>query len=271
MSDDNLVEALVRRARELQRRPDHRFRDFEALCRALTPEDTLNLVTFMAERAAGVVNGEGLTEAFVYLWRDGALNIQVKVVGRDAPTDELTANEFDLVLMNISSRAVEVPRFRAGVDASDLTRRPGAIVPDTPLRLAPHAPVFVPAYGDILDFRSATAPATVLVFHSAARGAVTWVYDRATGQPRHLTSTNLQGSRMQLAARLLGATGSRQDAGTLEALALSDEAAFIRWEAAEALYRVDPEAGLALLRDRLATDADRDIRKAARATLSRLQ
>jgi HEAT repeats len=271
MSNNNVLDSIVRRAKALQRRPGHEFRDFERLCRELSRSETSSLLTLMAERAATVVNAEGLTEAFVYLWRDGELNIQVKVLGSEAATDELSANEFDLVLMNISPHDVEVPAHRAAIDTSDLTRRPTALVHKEPLLLASHVPVFIPAYKDLLDLRTVATSVTVLVIHSAARGRVTWVFDRATGQAKHLTSTNLQGSRMQLAARLLGAMGSKQDAPVLEALALSDEAAFIRWEAAEALYRLDPDAAAALLRDRLIGDRDRDIRKAATTTLSRLR
>ena len=271
MSNDTVLNSIVRRAKALQGQTGHEFRDFEALCRELSRADTTSLLTFMAERAATVVNGEGLTEAFVYLWRDGQLNIQVKVIGAEAATDELSASEFDLVLMNVSPHDVEVPAYRAAIDIADLTRRPEALEHKGPLLLVSHVPVFVPAYRHLLDLRSVRTSATILVIHSAARGPVTWVFDRATGQAKHLTSTNLQGSRMQLAARLLGATGSRQDACALEALALSEEAAFVRWEAAEALYRLDPDAGVALLRDHLSGDTDRDIRKAATTTLSRLQ
>jgi hypothetical protein len=271
MSNGAILSELVRQAQALVQKPDHEFRHFEKLIRRLTPADIAALLTFATKRAAMVVDAEGLTDQFIYLHRDGEINFQIKVIGSEVPTDELCANEFDLILMNISSVEVTVPVFQTKIDPKDLTLRPPALVRGAPLLLAPHCPTIIPAYEDILDLRSVTRPTPCLLLHSAARGPVTWVFDRKTGHPKHLTSTNLQASRMQLAARLLGATGSKQDAATLVALASSDEAGFIRWEAAEALYRLDPARGAALIRDRLATDKDRTIRKAAAATLAQLQ
>jgi hypothetical protein len=271
MSNGAILNELVRQAQAMVQRPDHEFRHFEKLFRALTPADTAELLTFVTKRAAGVVDAEGLTDQFVYLHRSGEINLQIKVIGSEALTDELCANEFDLILMNLSSANVTVPVFQTKIDPQDLTLRPPALIRDKPLLLASYSPTIVSAYQDILDLRSVAQPAPCLLLHSVARGPVTWVFDRKTGRPKHLTSTNLQASRMQLAARLLGATGSKQDAATLVALASSDEASFIRWEAAEALYRLDPALGAALIRDRLAVDKDRTVRKAAAATLAQLR
>lgn len=267
---DHILEKIIGRAKALQARPEHRFADFEVLCRMLSGEDTARLIAVMAECAATISRPEGLTEAFVYLWREGGLNIQVKMIKPEAPTSELNANELDLVLMNLSQHTVEVPVYRTGIDPSELTRRPNSLVAEEALQLRSHEPVLVEAYREILDFKAVSGAATLLIFHSPARGPLTWVFDRKSGAPKHLTSTNLQDSRLQLAALLLGAMGSKQDIPALERIVLSEKPAFVRWEAAQALYRLDAEAGQACLRDSLSHDADRALAKAASATLSRL-
>jgi hypothetical protein len=61
--------------------------------------------------------------------------------------------------------------------------------------------------------------------------------------------------------------GGPEVVDTLESLARSDYMHFVRWEAAESVYRIDPSRGAALLRDHLVNDAHPSVRKAARATL----
>ena len=270
MAVQPVLEDIIESAVAISRSPDHQFADFIDVFTKLGSVETTQLATMMVERAATVANADGLDEDYVYLYRDGDINIQVKVIAPEPPRHELCANEFDLILMNISPNDVDVPVYRTSIDSADLTRRPPALTRSTPLTLASHKPVIVPAYGDILDLQSVATPAVLLIFHSAARAATTWVFDRTTGDPISLTSTNLQASRIQIAARLLGAMGSAQDIPTLTALATSGEISFIRWEAAEALYQLDPAAGIAVLRDTLVRDGDRSIRKAAMATLAQL-
>ena len=86
-----------------------------------------------------------------------------------------------------------------------------------------------------------------------------------------MTDNHLQSSRVRLAARIMGELqGDPEVVETLDRLARSDYMHFVRWEAAESVYKIDPPRGTALLRDRLVNDAHPAIRKAARATLDNI-
>ena len=126
------------------------------------------------------------------------------------------------------------------------------------------------AYRDIVDLDEAEQKAPCLVIHSLPRGSVTWVYDRESLEPLSLTDNDLQKSRIQLAVRVMGDTGTEEYVDTLEALAVSDFDHFVRWEAAESVYKLSEQRGVDLLKQHLVNDPNASLAKSARETLVNL-
>lgn len=197
----------------------------------------------------------------IHIRRDGDCNLQLRVTGKLEPRGPLCLSEFDMLAVNLGDAEVSVPCYRA--DGRNLHG------PET-VTLEPYRPMLFLAYRDIVELDAASAEAPFLVLHSLPRGTVTRVFDRDTLEPLHLTDNHLQSSRVQIAAKVLGAIGSEADAARLELLARSDYLHFVRWEAAESTYALDAERGERLLREHLLHDPHPSIRKAAAATLDNL-
>jgi hypothetical protein len=204
----------------------------------------------------------------VHLVSEGDFNLTLKVVGRRAEIlDHLTASEFDMLAVNLTDEPVTLPVYRATIKLDAMHERPGALAGPEQINIGPYGCHKFSAYAEIADLAAADREAPFFIVHSAARGTTTWVFNRSTGEPLGLTDNHLQSSRVRIAARVMGELGGPGVVETLERLARSDYMHFVRWEAAEGVYKLDPARGEALLRDYAAAEAHPSIRKAARATL----
>jgi len=268
-----MLERMVRAARQIAQAPDFTFAHYGQLFAWLQREDVLVLfeqILHEIRDSAAASHSPYLDQ--VHLASEGDFNLTLKIAGRAGERgDHLTASEFDLLVVNLSEDPVSLPVYRTTVDVSALHRRPGPLLGPERLTLEPRGCRTFAAYAEIADLAGADREVPLLVVHSLARGATTWVFSRASGESLQTTDNHLQSSRMRMAARAMGELHGGPDViDTLEQLARSDYLHFVRWEAAEAVYRLDPARGAALLRDHLAHDAHPSICKAARATLDNM-
>ncbi|KEQ11411.1 hypothetical protein GZ77_25210 [Endozoicomonas montiporae] len=218
-----------------------------------------------------VSEGKSAYSDQVHLAESGEFNLSLVVVGEGVLNHQtICASEFDMIVVSLSSEPVSIPVYRALLDVNHLFERPEPLVAPVSHRLDPFSPVVFHAYRDIVDLENADTKAPLLIIHSLPRGSVTWVYERESLQPLNLTDNNLQKSRIQLAVRVIGDMGSEEYADTLEALATSDFDHFVRWEAAESVYKLNEQRGIELLQQHLVNDTNQSLAKSARQTLVNL-
>lgn len=265
-----VLQEIAERAQGVLARAGHTFADFAEAFAGMDRERAARLVNETLGEVLNAPAGDRRYTDELRLFGSGDFTLTLRVVGGEDVPGVLCASEFDLLVVNLGPDAVDVPLYRAAVDPADTQRRPDALRSAGTARLEPYVPRVFSAYADVAVLGAASAEAPVLVVHSRARGTVTWVFDRATGRPLNLTANHLTSSRVQVAARVLGAIGTPEHAPRLEELAASDYLHFVRWEAAEAVYRLDPARAERLLEERLAHDPHPAVRGSARRTLENI-
>ena len=202
----------------------------------------------------------------VHLVESGDFNLSLVVAGEGCGNEQtLCASEFDMIVVNLSSEPFSVPVYQAQLDINHLFDRPASLKRPVGISLEPFTPKLFHAYCDIADLEKAGSRVPCLIIHSLPRGSVTWVFDRETLEPLNLTDNNLQKSRIQLAVRVMGDVGSEEYADTLEALAISDFDHFVRWEAAESVYKLNEQRGIDLLQQHLVRDTNTSLAKSGQA------
>lgn len=268
-----MLDEIVRAARQLARSPGFTFEHYGQLFSGLERESVLRLFNQMLrEILESAADRDPPYLDQVHLVSEGDFNLTLKIAGRPGERgDHLTASEFDLLVVNLSDEPVSIPVYRTTLDVDAMHQRPGPVLGPERCIVEPRGCRAFAAYAEIADLACAERETPLLVVHSLARGTMTWVFNRETGEPLGLTDNHLQSSRVRMAARAMGELRGGPDViDSLEQLARSEYMHFVRWEAAEAVYRLDPARGTALLRDHLAHDAHPSIRKAARATLDNI-
>lgn len=269
-----MLEELTGQAREAACRPGFTFEDYGHLFVGLGPERVarmfdrvmLDILESTAERNPPYFDQ-------THLVSEGDFNLTLKLVGRrEEVSGQLVANEFDMLVVNLTEAVVTIPVYHTGISPSAPDERPGHLNEPEYATVEPYGWRLFSAYSEIADLVCADREAPFFVVHSDARGAATWVFDRSTGEPLALTDNHLQSSRVRLAARVMGELeGGPEIVATLERVARSGYAHFVRWEAAESVYKLNPARGTELLREHLADDPHHLIRKAARATLHNIE
>ena len=268
-----MLDQLVKQAEELIGKDDFVFSDFLGMFSGFNKTKACELLNgilgSILEQA--VENGKPAYSDQVHLAALGDFNLTLNTIGGCAFTGEtLCASEFDMILVNIGEQAVSVPIYYLQLDMNDLFKRPPSLNKPRLAVLEPHQSALFHAYHQIADIDSAVSEAPCLIIHSLRRGSVTWVYDRETPNPLRLTDNDLQKSRTNLAVRVMGETGTAEYADTLEALVCSDFDHFVRWEAAESVYKLDEQRGIELLRNVQVHDPNSSLARSARQTLANL-
>ncbi|PSJ40504.1 HEAT repeat domain-containing protein [Allosphingosinicella deserti] len=266
-----MLNSIALQARAIASRPDFTFGDYAELFADLDATVVSEMFgTFLRDILAAPADGEQIYHDELHLASEGDFNLTLKLTGRGRTT-ELTASEFDMLAINIGDRSVTHDLYRTDIAPEALHRRPAGLAAPEPVAISPYGIGNYRAYTEIADLSGADREVPLLVVHSRARGETTWVFDRRTGAPIGLTDNHLQSSRLRIAARIMGALpGDGSTADVLERLARSDQTHFVRWEAAESIWKIDPVRGTALLRDHLAQDPHPAIREAARKTLANI-
>jgi hypothetical protein len=251
--------------------PGYEFTHLAGLLDSVDGPWAANLVNeILEDLLAAEVDNEACYFREVDLCAAGDFHLTLTETGTKPPGPRLAASEFDMLVTNLADVALTVPVYRTDIDPERVERRPGALVFDEVV-VAPHGTACFAAYLDIADIGLAAQNVPVLVVHSSPRGVMTWVFERETLEPATLTTTHLQASRLQLAIRVMGELGAgAREVESLEALAASEYLHFVRWEAAQAVYMLDPSRGIRLLEDHLTADRHAGVRKAASASLERL-
>lgn len=208
-----------------------------------------------------------LSEDHVYMYREGEFNLLLRFLG-GSKSESLYCNEYDAFIINSSDEMLRIPCYSSNLDRFNLYARPAPLLSCEPIIINPKSVFFLEAYTYILDFsQSKPHNSFVFVIHSDRRDWVTWLYDRSTLLPSQPICTDLTASRMQLYIRFLGEAKAIEATKKLEALACSDYAGFVRWEAVEAIAKLAPdrlESVLIYLSD---NDKDFRVRDAALKSL----
>jgi hypothetical protein len=135
--------------------------------------------------------------------------------------------------------------------------------------LAPGETAIFRAGRDLLDITSAAEPSVVLVFTSATVLPFRWEYDLATRKPVRQVAAYVVAARIDIAMRLLAASGDPSAVPFLVPVA-DHEDHFLRWNAVRSVMALDPETGMRLLRS-AADDRHSHVRDAARRSLAALE
>jgi hypothetical protein len=228
---------------------------------SLTKSDVTALLDSMLEEVKTSGRLPSVEENNVYLYRRPEFNLLVRFSDSGTRLTQLSANEFDAFVLNLSNRQLEIPVYRCRIDAADPGRRPGPLAVGDTLRLAPRGLHGEAAFGNILDLDAA----------SEARAWTTWTFDRETLQPLQRVSTDIRASRVDLALRYLAESNSPVPETVLQEIVESDYAGHVRWQAAKYLCRLNPETGLQALQVLSGDATDPGIQKAAQATLKNFQ
>lgn len=267
------VNFLSDQASRLMQETDFRFSDFSRLFDGFGHEQACELFNDILSEILNqaLKNGKPAYSDQIHLASSGDFNLTLNIVGQKKEAEPvICANEFDMLLVSLLPQAFTIPCFSSDISPGQLYERPGALKKQPPVLVEPFKPVLCHAYRTLLDLDKAEREAPCLVIHSRPRGAVTWVFDEETLDPLTLTDNDLQKSRIQLAIRVIGEMGGKEYAGTLDDLARSDFDHFVRWEAAESVYKLDEERGIRLLQEYLVKDPSAAIAQAARQTLENL-
>ncbi|HEX8744443.1 MAG TPA: HEAT repeat domain-containing protein [Thermoleophilaceae bacterium] len=264
------LEALLGDAARIMTKPGYEFAELAAVMRPCDPDWATGLLNaLLADLLATSGDDEDRFFREVDLCGAGDFNLTLVEAGGQGRRPQLAASEFDMLVTNLAGTPLRVPVYRTDIDPLDVERRPGPLVEEQVV-VGPYETACFRAYDQIADIGSSPTPGPALVVHSMPRGVLTWVFDRETLEPLNLTTTHLQVSRLQLALRVMSELGLPEDADRLAALARSEHLHFIRWEAAKAVYAVDPERGARLLDAELSDDPHPSIRRAARASLDNI-
>ena len=269
-----MLEDIAELAREAARRPGFTFEHYGRLFSGLERERVARMFDRMMEEI--LESSEERNPPYfdqAHLVSEGDFNLTLKLVGRrEEVSEQLTASEFDMLAVNLTDEPVTIPVYRTSIDLGAPDERPGPLEGPELVAVGPYGWRKFAAYAEVADLACADREAPFFVVHSGAFGATTWVFDRSTGEAVSLTDNYLHTSRVRLAARVMGELGDEPEVvTTLERLARSGYAHFVRWEAAESVYKISPARGAHLLSKYLTADAHPLIRKAARATLRNIE
>lgn len=243
-------------------RKDADFFDLTPLMNDLRRENIIELLNDVLERREITSKYELLSEDHIYLHRQKNFHLLMRFIGKSA-RNTLYANEFDVFVLNPTTDVIAVPLYECQSNPDNMDQ-PKKLRRLDDIKLEPNKAYCFEAYKYILDFEcDAQKDAFVLIAHSEPKGWLTWLYDRESLAPIDNICTSLQASRIQLYVRLLGAMKSEQSVPTLEKLATSNYAHFVRWEAVESLSRINPSRCLTVLRQLASNDADHVIQKIA--------
>ena len=273
MSSSMTIARLTSQAEQLMTRKGFVFADFNQLFCEFNRTIACQLFNSMLESVLeqSVSEGKSAYSDQVHLAESGEFNLSLVIAGEGSLNQQtVCVSEFDMIAVNLSSEPVSVPVYQAELDTSQLFNRPEPLKPPISYRLEPFKPKLFHAYRDVVDLENADLNVPCLIVHSLPRGSVTWVYERESLKPLNLTDNNLQRSRIQLAVRVIGDMGTEAYSDTLEALAKSDFDHFVRWEAAESVFRLNEQRGIKLLQQYLVNDANLSLAKSARQTLVNL-
>ncbi|MDL4454761.1 HEAT repeat domain-containing protein [Klebsiella michiganensis] len=244
-----------------------RFFDIIPIMESLTRDDVIEILNDVLEKKDIASDYELLSEDHVYLDRQHNFNLLMRLVG-NKPSVTLSANEFDIIIINPMSSPVSIPIYQSPL-ADGIYQQPSALIKLEDIILIPGKVYSFEAYKYILDFDAMAAQdAFVLIAHSEPKGWLSWVYDRNSLEPVESICTSLQASRIQMYVRLLGAMKATQAVPALEKLAKSTYANFVRWEAIESLSLIDPQHTLKLLEYLAENDTDVKISEAAAQSLA---
>lgn len=267
------IDQLIKNADYLMSQSGFVFSDFSQLFNGFDQPEACyffnSILTSVLDQA--LKNGKPAYSDQIHLVSRGDFNLSLVIAG-DSHTEDSTvcASEFDMIVVNLSSDRLLVPVYKTNIDTENIFERPESLCEPVSQNLEPFKPVLFHAYHEIADLEHANNEAPCVVIHSLPRGSVTWVYDRSSRRPLNLTDNDLRRSRIQLAVKVLGETGTARYADTLEALATSDFDHFVRWEAAESVYKLDESRGIKLLEQHLVNDRNASLAKSAKATLASL-
>ncbi|HYP26775.1 MAG TPA: HEAT repeat domain-containing protein [Blastocatellia bacterium] len=268
-----MLDKMASLARDMARQPGFAFEDYGRLFSGLDRANVARMFEqILREILEATADREQPYDDQAHLVSDGDFNLTLRIVGRPAEIlDHITASEFDMLAVNLTGDPVALPVYRTTIDAGSAHERPGPLIGPERVTVGPYGWRKFSAYAETADLAGADREAPFLVLHSRARGTTTWVFSRSTRAPVGMTDNYLQSSRVRIAARVMGELkGGAEVVDTLEGLARSEYMHFVRWEAAESVYKIDPSRGAALLRGHLVNDAHPSIRKAARATLENI-
>jgi len=257
---------LQKKVRDILRLEDAHFFDIFPVMQELSRDNIIEIMNNVLENKDIVNEYALLSDDHVYLNRQHNFHLLMRLVGNKS-TSTLSANEFDTFVINPMSVPLSIPLYYSPID-NEKFKTPATLRKQENIQLRPGKIYCFEAYKYILDFDvAAPQNAFVLIAHSEPRDWLSWVYDRTTLEPIESICTNLQASRIQMYIRLLGAMKATAAIPTLNLLAKSRYANFIRWEAVESLAKIAPEHTLSLLTYLVRNDPDDRIIQAAEQSL----
>jgi HEAT repeats len=271
LTSPTVLEAIAARVQQIAKTPGCSFEDFSGAFVGWERSTVTLLFNQILEEILEAPDGGQRYFDQIHLYAGGDFNLTLVQVGRPLELGaQLCASEFDMLVVNLLDDPVSIPVYRADLHIEEIHKRPNRLRPAEQVEIEPYRCHTFKAYAEIADLAAGSREAPFLVAHSRARGTMTWVFDRESLEPVQLTANYLQSSRLQIAVHVIGEMGGPEDIENLERLACSDYTHFVRWEAAESVYKLDSSRGTGLLKDRLATDTHPSIREAARLTLDKI-
>jgi hypothetical protein len=261
----NTLDAMVN---SIVNTPNYHFSMLADLAKSLGANEAIDLLNDIVENKEIAGTYEVLSEDHIYVYRHPEFNLLLRFMGGDEPSS-LYCNEFDAFIINPGEHKVEIPSYTCRLDRENVYKGPKGLVEGDRVTIPSGGIYFLQAYSAILDFSRATpADNFLLVAHSEKRGWITWIYDRRSLAPIAPICTDLTASRMQLYVRFLGELKALEAVQSLETLAKSAFAGFVRWEAVDALRKIAPERCMSLLKHLATHDIDPDIKQAASKSIS---
>ena len=275
-STNRFLDILVAKAEQIMAKVGYQFSQFTQLTDLVDQLTVSQLLHCVAEDIAQETSAEKkpfLDQNYLYSNRDFNLSL-VFCNGLGEPSDnkEVCANEFDLLLINLSRQSIDIPVLETKVELNHIYDAPVAARYLPVVTLDAYQSHLFNAFDSVPLLDGIRQQACLLTVHSSSRGPLTWTYDRSTLKPTRLIATSVADSRSQLAASLIGELGATQEnIECLEGVAISDRyAPFVRWEAFSSLCKLNEERGKVLLKSSLAYDSDPYIRQLADKTLTAL-
>ncbi|KEQ17462.1 HEAT repeat domain-containing protein [Endozoicomonas numazuensis] len=275
-SNNRFLGQLISRAEQIMVQDSYQFSQLAGLSELIDPSTVPQLLQCVAEDISKETSAE--KKPFLdqnYLYSKGDFNLSLVFcngLGEPSESKEVCANEFDLMLINLGEQAIDIPVLETKVDTVDIYEMPVSARNGPTLILGSCQAHVFKAYDSVPLLDGIKQQACLLTAHSAARGVLTWTYNRETLQPTRLIATRVSDSRSQLAAALIGElSGSEKSIECLENVASSDRyAPFVRWEAFSSLCKQSEERSRSLLEHTLIYDSDPYIRQLADKTMTAL-
>lgn len=217
-----------------------------------------------------IVSSKIIEQNYIYFYQQPNVHLLMRFTKHKAAERTLSSSEVDAIIMNLSDKTVNIPKYYCSIDPNDLSTKPSALKQEDDLILSPYKPYCLSAFSSILDFHNASHKVPLIIVHSDKKSWSTWAFDRDSLEPVRRISTDIRASRIQLTLQLFQALQVREIEQILEKLILSNYDGNVRWEAMKYYYKINRDNALHLLQKIASQDNDPAIQRISQETLKDL-